>query len=155
MLSTTDSTAPNVDKKRPFSPEQAGANNNADSKRRRYDSQGNAAESNTVMMDVETPLPGLTVPNVEEDGTDVETTQPSLALSEVEGDAASFGEQHQRGRARWRAGSEPREWDFVTWYYFPEDRAAASYGDDHGEEKFCHHGSKSMTAHCPQNVQQA
>ncbi|KAL6816194.1 hypothetical protein V8C40DRAFT_85285 [Trichoderma camerunense] len=53
------------------------------------------------------------------------TTQPDLTASEFE--------QPQRGRTRWREGSEPPNWDCKEFH--GRQIMSASYDDSHGAER--------------------
>lgn len=126
MLNTTEVAAPNVGKKRAFGPEQAVLDIDVDPKKRRYEGHG-----------LHLTRPGG-------DSTDSTTTQPSLTASDNQACFELSGEQRHRGRTRWREGSEPLEWDFLTWH--TRRSMTASFEDGPGEEKNHDQNSETGTA---------
>ncbi|KAL7793072.1 hypothetical protein V8C37DRAFT_111536 [Trichoderma ceciliae] len=125
MLNPTDVvTVPNAGKKRGFRPEQAALDAGVDCKKRRYENHGNVAESSS-------------------DSTDLTTTKPSSIASDVQSCLQLSGDGLHRGRTRWRAGSEPPGWDYLTWYM--DQSMAAGREDSPLEQRNQHHGSEIAT----------
>lgn len=109
MLSPTIAPAPGTAKKRQYySRPDAGV----DSKRRRYEATGNVRKTNVKVKKSQAKTRKSTTKNA----------APAVATSSLKAsETPSAGEQPSkeepcRGRRRWRAGSEPQDWDEREWY---------------------------------------
>ncbi|UKZ92860.1 uncharacterized protein TrAFT101_007793 [Trichoderma asperellum] len=107
MLSLANATAPNTGKKRQLCLEQGPLGACVDSKRRRCETSDKLAKSIAV------PAAALS----------------ALEMSEVSSAREQLSEEElYRGRKRWRAGSEPLDWDNVKWCL--GDSMVASFEDN-------------------------
>ncbi|KAL9477345.1 hypothetical protein ACSS6W_007186 [Trichoderma asperelloides] len=107
MLSLANATAPNTGKKRQLCLEQGPLGAGVDSKRRRCETSDKLTKSIAV------PAAALS----------------ALEMSEVSSAREQLSEEElYRGRKRWRAGSEPLDWDNVKWCL--GDSMVASFEDN-------------------------
>ncbi|KAL7911888.1 hypothetical protein GGI35DRAFT_301352 [Trichoderma velutinum] len=121
ILNNTEATTPNSGKKRALRPEDEVLDND-DSKKRRY-----------AQHDVRVTSPCRS-------SVRFATTQPALMASEYRG-CSHFSEQLQRGRRRWREGSEPPNWDCREFH--GRRSMIASYDDRPGAERNPLHDSET------------
>lgn len=120
MLSLVEATAPSAAKKRQLFSGHGLLDASVDSKRRRCETNDKVAKSSVNSV---SPVAALS----------------SLKMSETMSAKEQLSKEELcRGRRRWRAGSEPLEWNNSEWYL--GDSVVASFEDR--SEKF---GSKSTT----------